>query len=81
MAELHDTLIGKKLIEYTLPTIAKQLEKIANAIDVKDIEIIKLKERYKTLSELNADPKSTHRLSRKVREEMDKTLDKLENLK
>ena len=33
MPELHETLLGKKLIEGTLPNIAKQLERIANALE------------------------------------------------
>ena len=36
MAELHNTLMGKKLIEYTLPEIAKQLERIADALETKN---------------------------------------------
>ena len=35
MAELHETLMGRKLIEGTLPDIAKQLERIADALEVK----------------------------------------------
>ena len=35
MAELHETLMGRKLIEGTLPEIAKQLERIADALEVK----------------------------------------------
>lgn len=33
--QLHDTLIGRKLIEGTLPDIAKQLERIADALESK----------------------------------------------
>jgi hypothetical protein len=33
MAELHNTLMGKKLIEHTLPEIARQLERIADALE------------------------------------------------
>ena len=35
MPELHETLMGKKLIEYTLPEIARQLERIADALENK----------------------------------------------
>ena len=35
MAELHNTVMGKRLIEYTLPEIAKQLERIADALENK----------------------------------------------
>ena len=33
MAELHETLMGRKLIEGTLPDIARQLERIADILD------------------------------------------------
>jgi hypothetical protein len=33
MAELHNTVMGKKLIEHTLPEIARQLERIADALE------------------------------------------------
>jgi hypothetical protein len=36
MAELHNTLMGKKLIEYTLPEIARQLERIADVLEIKN---------------------------------------------
>jgi hypothetical protein len=32
MAELHETLMGRKLIEHVFPDIAENLGKIANAI-------------------------------------------------
>lgn len=35
MAELHNTVMGKKLIEHTLPEIARQLERIADALEGK----------------------------------------------
>ena len=35
MAELHNTVMGKRLIEHTLPEIARQLERIANALENK----------------------------------------------
>ena len=35
MAELHNTVIGKRLIEHTLPEIAKQLERIADVLESK----------------------------------------------
>ena len=37
MPELHETLMGRKLIEGTLPDIAKQLERIADALESKEI--------------------------------------------
>jgi len=33
MPELHETLMGKKLIEHTLPEIALQLKRIADSMD------------------------------------------------
>lgn len=36
MAELHNTIMGKRLIEHTLPEIARQLERIADALEGKD---------------------------------------------
>jgi len=42
MAQLHETIIGKRLFEYTLPEIAKQLERVANNLENKEIkELIK----------------------------------------
>ena len=35
MAELHNTVMGKRLIEHTLPEIARQLERIANNLEPK----------------------------------------------
>ena len=35
MAELHNTIMGKKLIEHTLPEIARQLERIADNLETK----------------------------------------------
>ena len=35
MAELHNTVMGKRLIEHTLPEIARQLERIADALENK----------------------------------------------
>lgn len=35
MPELHETLMGRKLIEGTLPEIARQLERIADSLEKK----------------------------------------------
>ena len=35
MAELHETRMGQTLIDHTLPKIARQLERIANALEIK----------------------------------------------
>jgi len=77
MPELHETIMGRRLIEHTLPEIAKQLERVANALENNNVERVRLKERYKTLSELDADPSSTHQMNRKVLAEMRLTLEKL----
>jgi hypothetical protein len=77
MPELHETLMGRKLIEHTLPEIARQLARVADAMEDNNVEMIRLKERYKTLSELNADPKSKHQLHKVVLGEMQKALDKI----
>ena len=37
MAELHETLMGRKLIEGVIPEIARQLERIADALESKEI--------------------------------------------
>jgi DNA repair ATPase RecN len=71
--------MGRKLIEHTLPEIAEQLKRVADALENNNVELVRLKERYKTLSELDPDPKSTHRMNRKVLAEMDKTLAQLKN--
>lgn len=43
MAELHETMMGRKLIEHTLPEIAIQLERIADALEKQKIrELINL---------------------------------------
>jgi hypothetical protein len=36
MAELHETMMGRKLIEGTLPEIARQLKRIADALEKKE---------------------------------------------
>jgi hypothetical protein len=42
MAELHETLMGRKLIEHTLPEIADQLKRIADSLDHSKVrELIK----------------------------------------
>lgn len=79
MPQLHETIMGRKLIDHTLPEIARQLERIADALQKTDEEVIRLQERYKTLSELDADPKSKHQLHQKVLAEMEKTLAQLKN--
>ena len=52
MTELHNTVMGKRLIEHTLPDIAYQLKRIADLLeeDVKknrqDAELIKAAKAY-----------------------------------
>jgi len=38
MVQLHETLMGRKLIEHTLPDIGDQLKRIADAMDKKDTD-------------------------------------------
>jgi hypothetical protein len=38
MPELHETLMGRRLIEGTLPEIAEQLKRIADALENKEIK-------------------------------------------
>jgi len=38
MSQLHETLMGKKLIEGTLPNIAYELKRIADALEKKKIK-------------------------------------------
>ena len=84
MPQLHETLMGRKLMEHTLPEIALQLERIANAMenpkDDQPSELTQLKLKYKTLSELDPDPTSIHRMVVKIREEMASTLIKIKKL-
>jgi hypothetical protein len=80
MAELHETLMGRKLIEHTLPEIARQLARVADAMEGTNNDMIRLQERYRTLSALDADPKSKHQLHIKVLQEMDNALTQLKNL-
>lgn len=77
MPELHETIMGRKLIEHTLPEMVRQLERVANGLEKNNEANIRLQERYKTLSELDADPKSKHKLHIKILEEMEKTLQQL----
>ena len=36
MADLHNTVMGKKLIEHTFPEIVRQLERIADSMENND---------------------------------------------
>lgn len=38
MAELHETIMGKTLIEHTLPEIARQLKRIADILEKQKIK-------------------------------------------
>lgn len=52
MPELHETLMGKKLIEHTLPEIATQLKRIADILEEnmkgnkEDAELVKAAKAY-----------------------------------
>lgn len=47
--QLHETLMGRKLIEGTLPEIAKQLERIADALEKKEESFIDVSKLIKTI--------------------------------
>jgi hypothetical protein len=79
MPELHETIMGRRLIEHTLPEIGRQLERIANVMEKNNVELVKLKERYNTLSELDADPKSKHQMHIKICKQMDEVLSLIKN--
>lgn len=49
MPELHETLMGRKLIEGTLPNIAKQLERIAVALEKKEEPFTDVSDLIKTI--------------------------------
>lgn len=42
MPELHETLMGKKLIEHTLPNIGDQLKRIADLLENKEKEMAEI---------------------------------------
>ena len=50
MAELHETIMGRKLIEHTLPEIAEQLKRIADILETKKVK--ELMTRYPNDQEL-----------------------------
>lgn len=53
MAELHETLMGRKLIEHTLPDIGDQLKRIADLLENKEktmAEITKLEDLHDKFS-------------------------------
>lgn len=41
MADLHNTVMGKKLIEHTFPEIAYQLKRIADSMENNDSALLK----------------------------------------
>lgn len=61
MPELHETLMGRKLIEGTLPDIAEQLKRIADALEKK-------KETFIDVSELIKNTHNDQLLGEKIRE-------------
>ena len=63
MPELHETLMGRKLIEGTLPEIARQLERIADSLEKKEesfIDVSLLDEDHSKVKEAVAYLKSNH---------------------
>jgi hypothetical protein len=49
MAELHETLMGRKLIEGTLPDIAEQLKRIADILEKKEETFVDVSELIETI--------------------------------
>lgn len=80
MPQLHETIMGRELIEGTLPTIAKQLQRVANALEKKNNALEILKEKYRTLSALDPDPKSKHSMHVKILKEMDAVLEQIKSM-
>lgn len=53
MAQLHETLYGKKLLEHDIPEIAKQLKRIADALEViKEIDSSVFEKSFETAHEI-----------------------------
>ena len=51
MPELHETIMGRRLIEHTLPEIATQLKRVADCLEKKEEPLI-LPEDVGTVSDL-----------------------------
>lgn len=71
MAELHETVMGKKLIEHTLPDIGSQLKRIANAMESANEKHDDQKV-YSFLEELEAlttDPKTAEKISQFLKQQ------------
>lgn len=70
-AQLHETLMGKKLIEHTLPHIGSQLKRIANAMENANEKHDDQKV-YSFLEELEAlttDPKTAEKISQFLKQQ------------
>ena len=65
MAELHETHMGVKLIEGTLPDIAKQLKRIADTMEkaTSDVDTKKVIEFLEYEEALTKDPKTATRIA------------------
>jgi len=65
MPELHETLMGKKLIEGTLPDIANQLKRIADTMEkaTSDVDTKKVIEFLEYEEALTKDPKTATRIA------------------
>jgi Holliday junction resolvase RusA-like endonuclease len=70
MAELHETLMGKKLIEGTLPDIANQLKRIADTMEkaTSDVDTKKVIEFLEYEEALTKDPKTATRIALLLKE-------------
>ncbi len=48
MAQLHETIMGKRFIEHTLPEIALQLERIADSLEDKKADADQVSNAYRS---------------------------------
>lgn len=68
MPQLHETLMGRKLIEHTLPELAEQLSRVAKALENKTPAVVDTRnneELYEFLEleeALTVDPKTSLRI-------------------
>jgi len=67
MADFHNTVMGKRLIEHTFPEIARHLERIADALEA-DKKVKELSAFGKSLSSLVDHYPDNTELGKKIRE-------------
>lgn len=71
MPELHETLMGKKLIEHTLPEIGSQLKRIANAMEnaAENNDDTKVYNFLEQLEAMTSDPKTAEKISQFLKQQ------------